>query len=192
MKSKHINNVDYDEREFEKIVKEHGGLIVSIIKNLELECGHFKISFDDLYQEGLIALYNAYKNYNKEEKAKFSTFAYMVISRSLKRYHHQQMNKYQNESYSLDSLEHLDYYPAIGDYIAGDHSIRYANEEKRDKLDKLFTILNIEDQHIVALRINKNSYKQIAEKLNITTKRVDNRLLRIKDRFSKNNVQQAI
>lgn len=188
MKDTHIKKVGCDEREFERIVKENGKIITSIIKNLELECGHFKISFDDLYQEGLIALHDAYLNYDDSLKAKFSTFAFMVINRTLHRYYFQQINKYKNESYSLDNNELYDYNSLIGDYVAGDHSIRYGIEERRNKIDKLFTILNLEDQNIVALRANNNTYKQIAEKLNISVKRVDNRLLRIKDRFVKNNL----
>lgn len=187
MKNTHLNLMGCDEREFEKIVKENGKIITSIIKNLELECGHFKLSHEDLYQEGLIALHNAYLNYDEKLDAKFSTFAYMVINRSLHRFYYQQMNRYKYETYSLDNTDLFDYNSVVGDYEAGDHGIRYMIEDRRNRIDKLFTILNLEDQNIVALRANQNTYKQIAEKLNITVKRVDNRLRRIKDRFIRNN-----
>lgn len=188
MKNKHVNSVDYDDYNFEKIVEENAGIITSIIKNMELECGHFKLSWEDLYQEGLIALHNAYKNYNPKQNVKFSTYAYMIINRSLHRYYYQQITHYQNESYSLDNVELYDHNKLIGDNLVGDHGLRYELEDKKTMADKFFTILSLEDQHIVALRINNNSYKEIAEKLNITVKRVDNRLLRIKDRFTKNNM----
>lgn len=189
MNSKHIKrNVDYDEREFEQVLSENIGMIKSLISKLELECGHFKVCWEDLYQEGLIALYNAYANYKKDSNCKFSTFAYMVVNRSLKRYHYQQMTKYNKECYSLDNVELYDHRTLISDNVVGDHDLKYTTQDKRDKIDKLFMVLNNEDQQIVALRANNNTYKEIAKKLNISYKRVDNRLLRIKDRFVKNNM----
>lgn len=188
MKQNHTKSVNYDEREFEKVVNDNKALITSIIKNMELECGHFKLSWDDLYQEGLIALHEAYVNYDGRQETKFSTFAYMVIHRKLHKYYYQQITHYQNEIYSLDNTDLFDYNSRIGDYVAGDHGIRYEAEDRQNRIDKLFTVLNEEDQYIVALRAYKNTYEEIANKLNISKKRIDNRLLRIKDRFIKNNM----
>lgn len=175
--------MDYDEREFNKLVKENSKLISSIIKTLELEYGHFKVSSDDLYQEGLIALHEAYTKFNKDEGVKFSTFAYMVIKRNLKKFYFTCLKRYQNEYYSIDTIDLFDHTPLAGISLeAHDVGVKYNLEERNDRVDKRFIKLKQEDQHIVALRCLNNTYEEIADKLNITKKKVDSRLSRLKIR----------
>ena len=63
-----------NELEINKIIKENKGLIYSIInkytKYYELE---------DLYQVSIIGIIKAYKNYNKNQNTKFTTYAYKWI-----------------------------------------------------------------------------------------------------------------
>lgn len=178
-----VKNPDYDEKEFEKIIEENKNMITSIIKRMELECGHFRISKDDLFQEGLIALHEAYAYYDKSQKVKFSTFAYMVIKRCLTRYYYQSVERYQHEVYSIDTIELFDHHPLANDYEIHDDSFKYVSEDSEERVDKLFRRLKEEDQHIVALRCMNNTYDEIAEKLNITKKKVDSRLSRLRIRF---------
>lgn len=174
---------DYDEREFEKLVNEHQGMITSIIKNLELECGHFKVSRQDLNQEGLIALYEAYKSYDKKSGVKFSTFAYMVIKRKLNKYYRSCIYRYQMEAISIDTYELFDHHPLSCGHQVNDSKIDLACESSSKRVDYLFRQLREEDQNIVALRCLNNTYDEIADKLNITKKKVDSRLSRIRLRF---------
>ena len=55
-------------------------------------------------------------------------------------------------------------------------------------LNKLMTQLNYEDRTIVDMRIKNYSYKEISDYLNIKEKRIDNRLMRIKNRLSKSDL----
>ena len=55
-------------------------------------------------------------------------------------------------------------------------------------LNKLMTQLNYEDRTIVDMRIKNYSYKEISDYLNIKEKRIDNRLMRIKDKLSRSDL----
>lgn len=55
-------------------------------------------------------------------------------------------------------------------------------------LNKLMTQLNYEDRMIVDMRIKNYSYKEISDYLNIKEKRIDNRLMRIKDKLSRSDL----
>ena len=69
-------------------VLNYEGLIYSIINKYPK-----RYDKDDLYQVGMIGLIDAYKHYNKNYEAKFSTFAYYYIVG--------EVNKYIRESSSL-------------------------------------------------------------------------------------------
>lgn len=176
-----IKNKDYDEKQFDKIVKDHKKMIIALIKNLELEYGAFKVSSEDLYQEGLIALHDAYKKYDSSNGTKFSTFAYMVIKRKLNKFYFQSLERYRNEMYSIDSIELFDHHPMANNFEVHDSGINY--NASIERVDKLFIGLKPEDQNIVALRCLNNTYNEIAKKLNISKKKVDSRLSRLRIRF---------
>lgn len=194
MKDLHnIKCVDYDEKNFEEVVKENEGLIRSIIGTFDLEYGHYMVSKDDMYQEGLIALYDAYINYDKQKDVKFSTYAYVLIKRAIRKCYQSHINKYKHESFSIDTIDLVDHSAIISDCSVSDSVMdNIKADEIRNKIDRQFKILKQEDQKIVALRALNNTYEQIADKLNITSKKVDNRLFRIKERFLKNNIYAEV
>ena len=64
---------DKMKEDLEKIIQDNRGLIYSIIKRFK------KGDIDDLYQAGCLGIIKAYKNYRKEEKTKFTTYAYPFI-----------------------------------------------------------------------------------------------------------------
>lgn len=61
-------------------------------------------------------------------------------------------------------------------------------KDKMEVLNKLMTQLNYEDRTIVDMRIKNYSYKEISDYLNIKEKRIDNRLMRIKDKLSRSDL----
>ena len=60
--------------ELSKIIKENKGLICQIISKYTKY-----YEFEDLYQISVIGIIKAYKNYNKNSNAKFTTYAYKYI-----------------------------------------------------------------------------------------------------------------
>ena len=168
---------------FEEFLKKHEKIIQSVINLFNLEYGDFKISHEDLFQEGTIAFYEACKNYDKKYNTKFSTFAYVVIKRRIHHFYYSCLKKYQNEVYSIDALESQDYYSPIASNLVSDNGLNYVLDDKKDRINKILSSLKNEDKQILNMRINNYSYNEIPKHLNINKKRVDNRLFRIKQRF---------
>ena len=150
--------------------------------------GEYVISKEDLFQEAAMALYEACLDYDIDSNASFFTFAYTVIKRRI-------INKYR------DFTKPFDYgvisYDAnrLYDFILTDNKVAnpeeafYHNELIREMHQKLDTLSN-EDQEIVRLRCNDLTYKEIGERLNMSYKKVDNRIYRLRKYLSKYNLSR--
>lgn len=158
-------------------------MICSIINDYNLNLGDYLISFDDLYQEALIGLYEACKNYRYDKNTRFSTFVYVVVKRKVQRFYNQQFKKYINESLSIDKFEQLDHLDSFKTNYVYDNPLSYLKEEEFKNGLNNFNDL---DRQIIKLRLENYSYLEIAEKLKIDKKKVDNRLYRLKARYLKN------
>ena len=158
-------------------------MIHSIINDYNLEYGDYLVSREDLYQEALIALYDACFVYKDNMNTKFSTFAYLVIKRRIQRCYKKQMYKYINETFSIDNMELVDHRKEFQSYYVSDNPVEYHRQEEiRAHLKEL----NDLDRQIITLRLENYSYSEIAEKLKINKKKVDNRLYNLKKKYLKN------
>lgn len=170
-----------DESAYKEAVVLYEKMIYSIINTYQLDYGDYTISTEDLYQEGLIGIYDACFAYDESKDTKFSTFVYIVIKRKIQRFYLSQLRKYVNESYSIDNVEHLDHYNEIKAECICENPIEYHKSERiKDQL-RHFSKL---DKKILLMRIERYSYKEIAEKLKVNEKRIDNRLYRIKKQIA--------
>lgn len=150
---------------------------------------------EDIVQEGLIGLYKAIKNYSGEKQNTFKTFANLCIERQLitaiktsNRQKHMPLNSYlslntqayeENEDTELVEI--------------------FDNKVVEDPLD---TVMKKEYYKLVESEIDKNlsdfekkvlnrysngeSYVEIAEKLNMPVKSIDNAIQRIRKKATKN------
>ena len=114
---------------------------------------------------------------------KFSTFAYTCIKRRVHAYYRKCTHLYCVECVSLDNSVVKD-----SGLIYGIQKEQESIKDKMEVLNKLMTQLNYEDRTIVDMRIKNYSYKEISDYLNIKEKRIDNRLMRIKNRLSKSDL----
>ncbi len=172
---------DNDNEAFLKILDEHIRMIQSIVNNFEVDCGNFQVSRDDMIQEGTIALLEACKTYRECYDTKFSTYAYTIIKRRIQRYYYDEFDKYNEERFSLDNLEVYDHCS----FIAYDNKVDFTQcVHNRAKLESLIEKLSEEDKQIVRMRIDSYTYDEIAKYLHINRKRIDNRLYRIRQKFS--------
>ena len=159
-------------------------MIHSIINDYQLEYGDFLISREDLYQEALIGIYEACFAYQLGSNAKFSTFVYIVIKRRINRFYKNHLRRYINESYSLDNMDFLDHREEFKASSVSEDPIAYhKQEELKESLNRLSDL----DREILQLRMKNYSYAQIAHKLDISSKKVDNRLYKLKKRFLRNH-----
>lgn len=164
-----------EDLKFNEYERQYRKMIYSIINKLNVNNNICVLSIDDMYQEGLIALYDAFKTYdcNKYEIA-FSTYSYTIIRRRLLRVVEKHNKKASFETIAYDAMENIDYY---AEFSYEDKVIYNSGEVKLSEYIKKLPKL---ERQIAELYIKKNSYKAIAEKLNIKVKQVDNKITKIK------------
>ncbi|XOQ48736.1 MAG: RNA polymerase sigma factor SigS [Eubacteriales bacterium] len=134
---------------------------------------------DDLYQEGLMGLLNAARTYDASGKAGFRTYAGVCIqNRIIMAYRTSgRKNLPLHNSVSLnDDGAHVDISNCAMDpetLLMDSESFKATQQCIRQLLSKL-------EQQVLMLYLGGCSYGQIAEKLGVTSKAVDNALQRVR------------
>ncbi len=151
--------------------------------------------YEDLLQEAMIGLYKAYISYDKNSKASFSTFARTCITRNVQtavKTANRKKNQILNSSISLTNQGGLQ---KQGDEDEDITLIIPSNSLTPDeKLIESETLQSIKEKikqclskfelDVLVLYLQGYSYTQIAQKLNLTNKSIDNALSRIRHKLS--------
>lgn len=134
------------------------------------------VEFEDLVQEGYIALDQAINGYNENSGTLFFTYANLCINRHMLTYCRNLSSK---KNYILDN--------SIGDDCFGEIVDSYSNPEdifSEKLLEESFSdfknLFDIRYSSIIELRYNGFTYKEISKLLDIPLSTVDGRLYRIK------------
>lgn len=177
-----------DDDAFKELIKSYRNLIFSIINSFKMNYGDYRISEEELFQEGCIGLYEACRSYNKVQSCKFSTFAYVVIKRRITKFIYNMIKIYSNETTSFDKYNTIDKMKLFEGKYVSDNIIFYGDSYSRKyDFQSRMSKLNSFDQKLIRLRLQNYSYDEIAKILNIPKKRVDNRLQYLKrKKFEKN------
>jgi len=179
-----------DHEAFAQVLNNFKPLIYSIINSHHLKSYDYEIEKEDLYQEACIALHDAINNFVDKGKALFSTYAYVVIYRRVMRYVCKERKRYQYESYSLNEKD-LDYVCDLQSVrVSENPEAYYANNQRLDAITDFLAQLSEEDRTIIGMRIDNYSYREIADKIGSNTKRIDNRLQKIKRNFCVNDKEE--
>ncbi len=149
------------------------------------------IDYNDLYQEGLIGLDSAIKNYKDHKDIKFSTFAFMCIKRKIfTAIKMANRKKYSilNESYSLDyqteddklSLENIikTNMESVEDILVSKENLNFFNKRIDEELTSF-------EKDVYKYRLNGFSYEEISNTLGKTTKSIESALFRIRIKLRK-------
>ena len=145
---------------------------------------------DDIFQEGMIGLYGAIKDYD-QGKTSFKNFAILCISRriiSLLKSSNRQKHIPLNSSLSLDSIFSDEQYNPMIDAIKApsEHnpeSIFITNETLDLYEQKINNTLSKMELKVLEQYLNGLSYNDISSNLNINKKSVDNAIQRIKKKL---------
>lgn len=129
---------------------------------------------EDLAQEGLLGLLNAISKFDSERRVKFSTFAEVCISNRMRTI--------------LDRNRNVPVVETDGSDISNDEAVLPDTPEsifiEKEHLSQLYneiiSLLSNREWKIFTLFLQGLSYKNIAEKLNISEKSVDNAIQRIR------------
>ena len=176
-----------DNDAFETLLYLHHNMIYKIINNMDRSIGDFVIDEKDLYQEASLALFEAAESFEPAREVKFSTYAYVHIKNNLLNFVKKYRRRYKDDIYSFDA-ESRNLSLQVADSTANAYNASCFREELKKFLDNL----NEEDRMILLMRGSDYSYKEIAERLNMSTKRIDNKLRVLKQRLRKSRISEYL
>ena len=180
-----------DKRASELLLNKYKFLVKSI-------CNKFFIAGstkDDIIQEGMIGLYRAIMNFKSEKNDSFSAFASMCIKRrvlSVMNSANRKKNIPLNTSVSLNkpvNEEGRTLGETIEDFSTDPEKIFMVSEKIQNDNKNIVQALSSMEKSILVEFLQNKSYDEIAQKLNISRKSVDNAMQRIRLKVSKLNLK---
>lgn len=153
------------------------------------------LDYNDLFQEGMIGLSEAIRDFRNEKDVKFSTFANLCIERQIHsalKKAGRMKHKFLNESMSLDvGVDENDrpWIESLFDKKEKDPSEILEQLENSDALQqRIREELTDFEQQVLELKLGNFDYKEIAELLGKSYKSVDSAMQRIKMKLKKKKV----
>ncbi len=180
-----------DKRASELLLNKYKYLVKSI-------CNKFFIAGstkDDIIQEGMIGLYRAIMNFKSEKNDSFSAFASMCIKRrvlSVMNSSKCKKNIPLNTSVSLNkpvNEEGRTLGETIEDFSSDPEKIFMVSEKIHNDSKSIVDALSKMEKSILVEFLQNKSYDEIAKKLDISKKSVDNAMQRIRLKVSKLNIK---
>ena len=150
---------------------------------------------DDIVQEGLIGLFKAVKSYNSEKQNSFKTFASLCIERQLitaiktqNRQKHLPLNSYLSlNTVAYEENEESNLLEIFDAHKIEDPLETITKQEYYKAVEKAIdNSLSDFEKQVLNRYIQGESYSQIAQKLDIPVKSVDNAIQRIRKKAIKN------
>lgn len=154
--------------------------------------GYFLLGADeeDLLQEAMIGLYKAILSFDKTKQTSFKTFANLCVRRNILdaiKKSNAQKHKVLNDSLSLSALGNFEDSEENTLYISIKETLLDEQVMEDEKFDEIVSLIKKSLSKLEFGVLNEylkgHSYQYIAEKLNISTKSVDNALNRIKNKL---------
>lgn len=152
---------------------------------------------EDILQEAMLGLYSACRTYD-EAYSSFKSFATLCITRSIQtavKKANRLKNKLLNESLTLNNQgavvmegkdeddEEISLYIPSG--ILDPEDIMLQEERKVELNEAINNNLSVKEKRVLQLYLSGYSYFEIAKRINITTKAVDNAIARTKRKLEK-------
>lgn len=179
-----------DQYAIEQILIDHKQLVNSVVRKYFLIGG----DIDDLVQEGMIALYNAILTYDKSKNSSFEAYAYMLVERniiSLIKKANSKKNSPLNEAFNVNNQgtisfdednENIGY--MISSLEPNPENELLDNDSYNELLDKIKETLSDYENEVLGYYLQGYNYNDIAVKLDVTPKSIDNALNRIKNKLN--------
>lgn len=141
------------------------------------------IEYDDLVQEGLLGLLSAVKSFNSNLNTGFCSYALVCIKNrilSACRDAKRQKNSFLNSFISMND----GIFDMPADKSTQPEELVISKENIKSINDKIEIILSEQERKVVILKLLGYSYKEIADILSITVKKVDNSIQNVKKKLS--------
>ena len=134
-----------------------------------------RIEYEDLVQEGLIALNEAINKYNERSEVLFYTFLCVCVERRILTYC-RKMNS--SKHYLLNTSLDDEYIYSVSDNDVFEAYFNEINLER--KFVSFKNLFDIVESNIFELRYNGFSYKEISKLLDIPVSTIDGKLCKIR------------
>lgn len=149
---------------------------------------------DDIYQEGMIGLYKAIRDFKPDKLSSFRAFAELCITRQIitaiktaTRQKHIPLNSYISLNKPIYEEESdrtlIDVLSTIN--ISDPEELIISNEEKTKIEEKMSEILSSLEMEVLKCYLDGKSYQEIACDLDKHAKSIDNALQRVKRKLEK-------
>ena len=140
-----------------------------------------ELDADDLYQEGMIALLTAVRNYCAGLNSSFRTFASVCINNKLNsalRAHMREKNATMRGYLSLSEPEVPE--EALTAHTLDPEQLVIQSEETDARNRRIETLLSLFERQVLKLYLSSYSYEEMSKQLGSSTKAVDNALQRVR------------
>lgn len=153
---------------------------VPFVKSRVLVFCENRSEFDDYFQEGLLGLLEAVNSFDESKQVPFLTFAKVCIDNKLKNLKRKANGKQQIPSKSISGFD------SIADIISEENPENIViNKEEVDFLKQKAKLhLSKLEYKVFCYYVCGYSYFEIAEKMQISKKSVDNAIQRIKNKLN--------
>lgn len=168
-----------DNDAFEEIAGRYAGLLECIASGFKVD----GFDMNDLMQEALLVLYSVCRTYDEKNGASFKNYLSVCAKRrfiSILRRQNSQVKK----TAGVVSYESLDNICEREDPRQNPEQRVYDRERFKELLERLQNELSDMERNVLTLRVAGMSYSQIAEKLGISEKSVENALARLRRKLS--------
>ena len=149
---------------------------------------------EDIIQEGMIGLYKAVRDYQRDRNASFRSFADICINRQMitavktaTRQKHIPLNSYVslNKPVFDDEAIHT-YMDILKEYETANPESMFISRENRTYIESNLTkILSVFELKVLSRYLQGKTYAEIFESLNKPEKSIDNALQRVKKKIEK-------
>lgn len=166
----------------EQIVYRYTKLVKTIARPCFLAGG----DGEDLLQEGMIGLLYAVRRFNPDMEVPFGAYAKLCISRriySAVRAANAHKHEFLNRSISIEKPlfdDNAEPHTPVEKPISNPESLVIGMEEQKERRARLFRSLSIFEAKVLKLYLAGYSYAEMAEKLAVSVKAVDNAIQRIR------------
>ncbi|MEG0371027.1 MAG: RNA polymerase sporulation sigma factor SigH [Clostridium sp.] len=149
---------------------------------------------DDIYQEGMIGLYKAIRDFRVDKLASFRAFAELCITRQIitaiktaTRQKHIPLNSYVSLNKPIyDEESDRTLMDVLSTIQISDPEELIISKEERNKIeDKMNEVLSPLEIQVIRSYLDGKSYQEIAQELNRHSKSIDNALQRVKRKLEK-------
>ena len=150
---------------------------------------------EDIFQEGMIGLYKAIRDYREDKLTSFKAFADVCITRQIitavktaTRQKHIPLNSYislNKPLYDDDADRTLIDVIGSSGKISDPEEMMITREEIAAMADKLNKVLSKLELNVLTLYLEGKSYQEVADEMNRHVKSIDNALQRVKRKLEK-------